>query len=46
MKRRTKKGWVLTSPRTGRRLGGPYRTKKAVEKRERQVNYWKHQKRG
>jgi len=27
-----------------RRLGGPYATRAEAEKRERQVNYWKHKK--
>ena len=43
MIRKTKKGYILYSRKTPRRrLGGPYKTRAAAEKRERQVQYFKH----
>lgn len=39
--RETSKGFVLYSKK-GRRLGGPYKTRKEAEEREAQVNYFKH----
>ena len=45
----TPKGFVLMSKSKGKdekrkRLGGPYKSRAEVEKRERQVQYFKHQK--
>lgn len=42
--KKTKKGWVVLSPRTGKKLGGPYKTKKQAQKRLRQVEYYKRKK--
>lgn len=46
MIRHTSKGWIVVSETTGRRLGGPYKTKEEALKRLRQVEYFKHKKRG
>ena len=47
---KTKKGYVLYSRKKtkGRRrkLGGPYKSRIAALRRERQVNYWKHKMKG
>lgn len=42
--KKTKGGWVVISPRTHKRLGGPYRTKGEALKRLRQVEYYKRAK--
>lgn len=47
MIRKTPKGYVLYSKSKGsdgkrKRLGGPYKTRAQAEKRERQVQYFKH----
>lgn len=44
MIRKTKKGYEVKSEKTGKNLGGPYKTKKDAEKRLRQVEYFKHNK--
>jgi hypothetical protein len=46
MIRKTPKGYVLLSRKTGKKLGGPYKTRAAALKRERQVQFFKHQKSG
>lgn len=35
-------GYYVFSERTGRNLGGPYKTKEEAKKRLRQVEYFKH----
>jgi hypothetical protein len=42
--RRVKGGYKLVSKKSGKSLG-TYRTKAGAQKRERQVNYFKHRKR-
>jgi len=42
MIRKTAKGYVLYTKDGSRRLGGPYRTREAAVKRERQVQFFKH----
>jgi len=37
-------GYKVVSEKTGKNLGGPYKTKKEAEKRLRQVEYFKHSK--
>lgn len=37
-----KQGYFVISEKTGRNLGGPYKTKKEAKKRLRQVEYFKH----
>jgi hypothetical protein len=41
-----KTGYFVLSEKTKRNLGGPYKTKKEANKRLRQVEYFKHLKRG
>ena len=41
MIRKSGNKYVLRSKKTGRKLG-EFRSKKAAEKRERQINYFKH----
>jgi len=43
MIRKTKKGYVVLSEK-GKKLGGPYRTRKEAERRLRQVEYFKRKK--
>jgi len=43
MIKKTKSGYIVTSEK-GKKLGGPYRTKQAAQKRLRQVEYFKHKK--
>lgn len=38
------KGYYVESEKTGRNLGGPYKTKKEALKRLRQVEFFKHKK--
>ena len=45
MKKKTSKGWVVVSKK-GKNLGGPYRSEKKADERLRQVEYFKHRKRG
>ncbi|MCX8125810.1 MAG: hypothetical protein N3E40_01520 [Dehalococcoidia bacterium] len=35
-------GYVVVSEKTGKRLGGPYKTRAEAEKRLRQVEFFKH----
>ena len=44
MIRKTPKGYVLLSKTTGKRLGGPYKTRDQALKRERQVQFFKRRK--
>jgi hypothetical protein len=44
MIRKTKKGYVVYSEKTSRRLGGPYKTRAEALRRLRQVEYFKHKK--
>jgi hypothetical protein len=37
-------GYKVVSEKTGKNLGGPYKTKAEAEKRLRQVEYFKHKK--
>ena len=41
MIKKTKKGYVVLS-HSGKRLGGPYKTRAAALKRLREVEYFKH----
>jgi hypothetical protein len=41
---RSKKGYTVKSEKTGKSLGGPYKTKKEAVKRLGQVEYFKHKK--
>lgn len=45
MIKKTPKGWVVYSE-SGKKLGGPYKTKAEATKRLRQVEYFKHKKGG
>lgn len=42
MIKKVKGGYKVVSEKTGKNLGGPYKTKAAAEKRLRQVEYFKH----
>jgi len=42
MIRKSSSGYSLVSKTTGKRLGGPYKTRAQAVKRERQVQYFKH----
>lgn len=44
MIKKVKGGYKVVSEKTGKNLGGPYKTKAAAEKRLRQVEYFKHTK--
>ena len=44
MIRKTTKGYVLLSKTTGKKLGGPYKTREQALKRERQVQFFKRRK--
>lgn len=39
--KKTSKGYVLYSLKTGKRLGGPYPTKQLAQQRENQIHYFK-----
>jgi len=41
---KTPKGYVLKSKTTGKKLGGPYKTRGEAVKRERQVQFFKRHK--
>lgn len=41
MVRKTDEGYVVVS-KTGKKLSKPYKTKKAAEKRLREIEYFKH----
>ena len=43
MVRKRKNGYVVLS-KDGKKLGGPYKTKAAAEKRLREIEYFKHKK--
>jgi len=42
MIRKVKGGYEVKSEKTGKNLGGPYKSKEQAEKRLRQVEYFKH----
>jgi len=44
MIKRVKGGYKVLSEKTGRNLGGPYKTRAEAEKRLRQVEFFKHTK--
>ncbi|HEV8308842.1 MAG TPA: hypothetical protein VGW35_14365 [Methylomirabilota bacterium] len=44
MIKKTAKGYVLYSKDGSKKLGGPYKTRDAALKRERQVQFFKHAK--
>ena len=46
MIKKTPKGYVLLSRKTGKKLGGPYKTREEALKRERQVQFFKRHKAG
>lgn len=39
-------GWYVVSSKTGRNLGGPYPSKEEADKRLKQVEFFKHKKKG
>ncbi|MDD4938714.1 MAG: hypothetical protein PHE18_01390 [Candidatus Omnitrophica bacterium] len=39
---KTSKGYMVKSEKSGRNLGGPYKTRGEAEKRLKQVEYFKH----
>ena len=43
MIRKTKSGYIVTSGK-GKKLGGPYSSRQAAQRRLRQVEYFKHKK--
>lgn len=45
MIKKKKRGYEVVAKKSGRNLGGPYRSKKQALKRLRQVEYFKHLKR-
>ena len=44
MIKKVKDGYKVVSEKTGKNLGGPYKTREAAEKRLRQVEFFKHRK--
>jgi hypothetical protein len=44
MIRKTSGGYKVLSEKTGKNLGGPYKTRAEAEKRLRQVEFFKHRK--
>jgi hypothetical protein len=44
MIKKVRGGYKVVSEKTGKNLGGPYKTKAAAEKRLRQVEFFKHRK--
>ncbi len=44
MIKKVKEGYKVVSEKTGKNLGGPYKTKQEAEKRLQQVEYFKHAK--
>jgi hypothetical protein len=44
MIKKVKGGYKVLSEKTGKNLGGPYKTKGQAEKRLRQVEFFKHNK--
>jgi hypothetical protein len=43
--KKVKGGYQVVSEKTGKNLGGPYKTKEEAKKRLRQVEFFKHQSR-
>jgi len=41
-----KEGYFVISEKTGRNLGGPYKTREEAQKRLRQVEFFKHLRKG
>ena len=39
---KTKKGYIIKSETTGRKIGGPYKSKTQAQKRLAQIEYFKH----
>ena len=44
MIKKVKDGYKVLSEKTGKNLGGPYKTREEAEKRLRQVEFFKHNK--
>jgi hypothetical protein len=44
MIRKTRGGYKVLSEKTGKNLGGPYKTRAEAEERLRQVEFFKHRK--
>jgi hypothetical protein len=44
MIKKVKEGYKVLSEKTGKNLGGPYKTKQEAEKRLQQVEFFKHKK--
>lgn len=44
MIKKVKEGYKVVSEKTGKNLGGPYKTKEEAKKRLRQVEFFKHKK--
>jgi hypothetical protein len=44
MIKKVKGGYQVVSEKSGKNLGGPYRTREEAEKRLRQVEFFKHNK--
>ncbi|HEX5482880.1 MAG TPA: hypothetical protein VFZ08_09680 [Terriglobia bacterium] len=44
MIKKVKEGYKVVSEKTGKNLGGPYKTKEEAQKRLRQVEFFKHKK--
>lgn len=44
MVKKTSGGYKVVSEKTGKNLGGPYKSKEAAKERLRQVEYFKHKK--
>jgi hypothetical protein len=44
MVKKVKGGYEVVSEKTGKNLGGPYKSKAEAEKRLRQVEFFKHRK--
>jgi hypothetical protein len=42
--KKVKEGYKVLSEKTGKNLGGPYKTKEAAKKRLQQVEFFKHKK--
>jgi hypothetical protein len=42
MIKKSEGGYKVVSEKTGKNLGGPYKTKKEAEKRLKQVEFFKH----
>lgn len=44
MIKKVKAGYKVVSEKTGKNLGGPYKTKEEAQKRLRQIEFFKHRK--